>query len=116
MILSGSFSDCFATDHEIKHLFIGMGCNPDHPNDSVVGVVLELDVPTEDVSSLLDNETTVLRLTSPRNIHKFGNFGEATKFYSKRANDLLNDGWTMMPNYTITNIVNLDTDQLQKHQ
>ena len=114
MKLSGSFSDCFANDREIKHLFIGMGSDPEHPNDGMVGVVLELDVPPEDVTDLLNNETTVLRLTSARNMHKFRNFDEATKFYSKRANDLINDGYLMMPNYSIVNIVNLETDHLQK--
>lgn len=115
MKLSGSFSDCFVTDHEIKHLYIGMGSDPDHPEDGMVGVVLELDVPTEDVPSLLDNETTVLRLSSPRNMHKFINFGEATRYYSQRANELLNSGYMMMPNYSIANLVNLETDNLQNY-
>lgn len=114
MKLSGSFSDCFANDHEVKHLFIGTGSDPDHPNDGMIGVVLELDVPPEDVSKLLNNETTVLRLSSSQNMHRFANFSEATRYYSKRANDLINNGWLMMPNYTIAKIVELVTDHLQK--
>jgi len=48
-------------------------------------------------------------------MHKFINFGEATRYYSQRASELLNSGYMMMPNYTIANMVNLETDNLQNY-
>lgn len=115
MKLCGSFSDCFATDDQIKHLFIGVGNDPDHPNDGTVAVVLELDMPQEDLGKIIRDKTTILRLNSPRNMHKFADLGEASRYYSHRACELINAGFIMLPNYTITTTYNLETDNLQNY-